>query len=138
MKAAKVIVCDSFKYDDIVLISRDADGRYFLGHSFYYGGRDSNYLMFLYKDELPLKKDRDLLSAWNDLDDNSFRTVIVSETDNQIAVEDFLYAHGHNRDWKSIAYRSVEDYAQMNEDFAEEKLNPGEVIGYAMLKNRKN
>ncbi len=136
MKAAKVIVCDSFEYDDIVLISRDADGRYYLGHSFYYGGRDSNYLLFLYKDELPLKKDGDLLSAWNDLDDNSFRTVIVSETDNQIAVEDFLYSHGHNRDWKSIAYRSVENYSEIDEDFAKEELNPGEVIGYAILKDR--
>ena len=42
------------EFERIVLLYKAQDGKTFIGHSFYYGGRDgSEYLLFLYKDPQP-------------------------------------------------------------------------------------
>jgi hypothetical protein len=131
--AETIIFEDHLESSDTVLVYRDEAGDYYLGHAFFYNGRDSKYLLFMYKEALPLTN-KDLMAAWNYLDDNSVSITIVNEPSNQVAVEDFLYSHGLERSWKSIQYRSVRDYMQLGQDFMNSKIEKGTAIGYIITK----
>jgi hypothetical protein len=128
--ATEIRFGDNLASQNIVIVYKDEKGDYYLGHSFYYGGRNSEYLMFLYKDKLPM--DKGLVAGWNYLDDNSVNTVLVGEENNQIAVEDFLYAHGMAKDWKKVTYREVPDFMELDKDFKTQHMNNGEVLGYVV------
>ena len=52
--ATEIRFGDNLASQNIVVVYKDEKGDYYLGHSFYYGGRNSEYLMFLYKDKLPM------------------------------------------------------------------------------------
>lgn len=114
---------------DLVLVTKGEDNQYYLGHTFYYGGRDAEYLLFLYKDALPLAT-KDLVEAWNHLDDTSFTTVIVNETSIQVAVEDFLYAHGQNKAFNEIEYEVVNDYVTLDKVFKNHNPQVQQTIAY--------
>ena len=86
------------EFERIVLLYKDEANNVFIGHSFYYGGRDgSEYLLFLYKEPLPKK---DLLAGWNALDETSCYITIVGVHDHRIAVEDFLVCHNPQLTWE--------------------------------------
>ena len=76
--ATEIRFGDNLASQNIVVVYKDEKGDYYLGHSFYYGGRNSEYLMFLYKDKLPM--DKGLVAGWNYLDDNSVLTWVEMPT----------------------------------------------------------
>jgi len=131
--AQTILFNDQLDSTDTVLIYRDEAGDYYLGHAFFYNGRDSKYLLFMYKEVLPLTN-KDLMAAWNYLDDNSVNIAIVNEPSNQMAVEDFLYSHGLEKSWKHIQYRSVSDYMELAQDFRGLKIEKNTAVGYIITK----
>lgn len=128
----KEIFRDELDYQDMVLLCKNCKGDIFLGHSFQYHGRDAEYLLFLYKDKLPLDEEGDLIEAWNYLDENSVRIVMIGEQNGQIAAEDFLYSHGMEKDWRSIRFYSVSNYMELDSFFNDDKMKPKDCICFIL------
>ena len=128
----KEIFREELDYQDMVLLCKDNQGDIYLGHSFLYHGRDALYLLFLYKDKLPLDKEDDLIQAWNYLDENSIRIVMVGEQNGEIAVEDFLYSHGMDKDWRSIKFYTVSNYMELDSFFDPGKMKSKDCICFIL------
>ncbi|MCH1939098.1 hypothetical protein [Holdemania massiliensis] len=121
------------EFERIVLLYKDETNNVFIGHSFYYGGRDgSEYLLFLYKEPLPKK---DLLAGWNALDETSCYITIVGVHDHRIAVEDFLVCHNPQLTWEDVIYIPTEDFMEMNQIYSQLDLKAGCAYAFVIRKN---
>lgn len=122
------------EYQNIVMLYRNPDGELYLGTTSYYNGRGqgNDYLSVLYKDAV--REGDGLMLGWNELDEmNAGR--LVPERNAETAVEDFLYAHGLPRSWRSVSYTEAKDYPEMESMHASNPLNNGEVRAYVIAKN---
>lgn len=116
------------KFDRIVMLYK-SEGEIYLGHSFIYRGRDgSKYLLFLYKEPLPMN---DVLDGWNYLDENSVKITIVPENTHEMAINDFLFAHGGKVVKQS--FETVDDFSIMNEMMKNRDMIDDEMIGFIIV-----
>lgn len=121
-------------FQNIILLYRDEQKNVYIGNTSFYGGKipERQYLSLLYKDALP--KDRDIISGWNYLDDNSPNIYISYSSEMTIAVEDFMYSHGLERNWRSITYTLIDNYVDISKAIKNDPIKVGEVKAYAMKK----
>ena len=122
---------DMFK--NIVLLYKDENGNTYLGSSSHndIGDKDHKNFVVLYKESLP--KDKDYISGWNYLDENSNDIYIVYNPYSEVAVDDFLYAHNTDKSWKDIDYTIVENTSDINKTLSNIKLANNEIRAYATL-----
>ncbi len=121
-------------FQNIILLYRDENNNVFIGNTSFYGGSISErqYLSLLYKDALP--KDRDVISGWNYLDDTSPNIYISYSSEMTTAVEDFMYSHGLEKNWRSIQYTLIDNYTDISKAIKSDPIKVGEVKAYAMRK----
>lgn len=101
----------------IVITYKNGLGEVFLGHSFFYGGREgSKFLIFLYEEKLPKKMK--LLDAWNYLDNNSYKIRTVPVESHAVAIDDFLMIYKPNLTWKDLTYYKVKDFSELENEFS--------------------
>lgn len=122
---------DMFK--NIVLLYKDENGNTYLGSSSHndVGDKDHKNFVVLYKESLP--KDKDYISGWNYLDENSNDIYIVYNPYSEVAVDDFLYAHNTDKSWKDIDYTIVDSTSDINKTLSSIKLSNNEIRAYATL-----
>lgn len=120
-------------FQRIVLVYKNLDGTLQMGHTFFYDGRDgSEYLLFLYKDKLDTSKD--FLSAWNHLDESSFTTVIVPESNLEVAIDDFLVSFNETLSWKNIDYIPIKDFSEIDSKLKDFNLKLNHAVGFVVEK----
>lgn len=118
-------------FQNIVLLYCDANGKRFIGNTSYYNGRGNmDYLSILCKDPLP--EDMDIMMGWNWLDDNSPNIILVPEETMETGVEDFLFAHGMEKDWRSIPYYRIHDYTDIEPFMAENPIEKGTAVAFGI------
>ncbi len=122
---------DMFK--NIVLLYKDENGNTYLGSSSHndIGDKDHKNFVVLYKESLP--KNKDYISGWNYLDENSNDIYIVYNQYSEVAVDDFLYAHNTDKSWKDIDYTIVDSTSDINKTLSSIKLSNNEIRAYATL-----
>lgn len=122
------------EFQNIMLIYKDGEGRRFVGNANFYNGKtdDSQYMAVLYKDEVP--KTMSLLDGWNYLEDNSPNVRLAEEPSMQVAIEDFLFAHGLDRDFKTVTYHVIDNYMQLSEYVLNNEIACNEVLAFGILK----
>ena len=125
---------DLSEFQSIVLLYRDEVSNLYIGNTSFYGGSipERQYLNILYKDPLP--KDRDVISGWNYLDDMSPRIYLSYCAQMTTAVEDFMYAHGLERNWRSIDYILINNYTDITDSLLDSPVKVGEVKAFVMKK----
>ena len=111
-------------YKSIVMLYQNNQERY-LAHTFIYNGRDSKYLLFLYKDALPKGT---LIEGWNYLDDTSYKTVIVPEPSLEQAIDDFLAVWKPNCIQKSIEIIEIKGFDEIDKVLQNKDLSKQELI----------
>lgn len=52
----------------------------------------------------------------------------------EMGVEDFLFAHGHDRNWKSVTYTVIDSYADIEKYLKKNPLKAGGVTGFGIKK----
>lgn len=120
-------------FQNLVVVYCDENGKKYIGNTYYYNGRGNlDYMCVMCKDSLP--DNMDLIMAWNWLDDNSPAVTLVPEVSMETGVEDFLYAHGKTKDWKTVSYHVIEEWPDMEKYIKDHPIKNGEVIGFGIKK----
>lgn len=119
-------------FQNIVMFYKDGDGKLFIGNTWFYDRPGHDYMSVMYHTELP--QDMSIMDGWNWLDDNDPRVTLVPEITMEMGVEDFLFAHGHDRDWKSVTYTVIDSYADIEKYLKKNPLKAGEVTGFGIKK----
>lgn len=120
------------EFERIVLASKNQNNQIYIGHSFYYGGREgAEYLLFLYKDPLPAGN---FLTGWNILDETSLHITIVDEKDHQTAVEDFLCCQDPNLTMEDITFIPIRDFSEVDDIMNQIVMKPGQAVGFVIKK----
>lgn len=119
-------------FQNIVMFYKDDNGKLFIGNTWFYDRPGHDYMSVMYHTELP--KDMSIMDGWNWLDDNDPRVTLVPEITMEMGVEDFLFAHGHDRDWKSVTYTVIDSYADIEKYLKKNPLKAGEVTGFGIKK----
>ena len=70
----------------------------------------------------------------NYLEDHSPHVYLVQEPSMQVAIEDFLYANGLDRDYTTVDYHVIDNYMELNDYMEDHELKNGEVIGFGIYK----
>ena len=118
-------------FQNIVILYRDENGKLFIGNTYYYGGRGNmDYLSILCKDSLP--EEMDIMEGWNWLDDNSPNIILVPEETMEIGIEDFLFAHGMEKNWRTIDYYKIHDYTDIEPFVAAKPIKKGMVVAFGI------
>ena len=86
----------------------------------------------MYKEPLP--QNMGIIAGWNYLDDNSPTVTLVPENFMETGIEDFLYAHGKEKNWHSIEYILINDYTELEKDLISNPIKFNEVRAYAIKK----
>ena len=119
-------------FQNIVMFYKDDDGKLFIGNTWFYNRTGHDYMSVMYHTELP--KDMSIMDGWNWLDDNDPRVTLVPEVSMETGIEDFLYAHGKEKDWKSVPYYVIDSYTDIEKELEKHSLKPQEVLGLGILK----
>ena len=119
-------------FQNIVMFYKDDDGKLFIGNTWFYNRPGHDYMSVMYHTELP--KDMSIMDGWNWLDDNDPRVTLVPEITMEMGVEDFLFAHGHDRNWKSVTYTVIDSYADIEKYLKKNPLKAGGVTGFGIKK----
>jgi len=121
-------------FQNIVLFYRADNGKFHIGSTNYYNGRGvaDDWLSVLYEEPLP--EENGIIMGWNWLDDNSALINLVPTDKAATGIEDFLYAHGLERDWKSIDYVVIRSYPDIEKYFETNTLDKGSAIGFGIRK----
>ena len=119
-------------FQNIVTLYRNEEGKLFIGSTFYYNGRGNadDWMSVLYKDAMP--EEEGLLMGWNKLDDCSPNIFLVPEADAGTGVEDFLYAHGLERNWKSVEYHVVNSFMDMDAWCGKNRIEKGTAVAFGI------
>ena len=122
-------------FQNIVTFYRDEKGKLHIGSTYYYNGRGrgDDWMSVLYEEPVP--EENGVLMGWNWLDENSATINLVPTDSAATGVEDFLYSHGLERDWKSIDFVVVSGYPMMEEYLNTHPLDKGCAIAFGILKN---
>ena len=121
-------------FQNIVVLTRSEDGKLFIGNTYFYNGRGTadDWMSVMYPDALP--EDRGIIMGWNYLDENSPAVTLVPEANAETGVEDFLYAHGMERDWRTVDYHVIKSYPEIEQYFAKNRLEAGKTIAFGIRK----
>lgn len=119
-------------FQNVVMLYKDSQNNLFIGNTWFYNKAGNDYMSVMY--HLPIPKDMSLMEGWNWLDDNDPRVTLVPETSMETGVEDFLFAHGHARDWKTVTYTVINSYADIEKILKKNPLKNDEVIGLGIKK----
>ena len=121
-------------FQDIVVLYRNVNGELYIGNTYFYNGRGTgpDWMSVMYAEPLPEKNG--ILLGWNWLDDNSPRVTLVPEEHAETGVEDFLYAHGLEHDWRSIDYMVIRNYQDIEAWFRENELGLGRAVAFGIKK----
>ena len=119
-------------FQNIVMFYKDDDGKLIIGNTWFYNRPGHDYMSVMYHTELP--KDMSIMDGWNWLDDNDPRVTLVPEVSMETGIEDFLYAHGKEKDWKSVPYYVIDSYTDIEKELEKHSLKPQEVLGLGILK----
>ena len=117
---------DMFK--NLVLLYKNENGDTFLGSSINNNEKENGNYIVLYKESLP--KDKDYIMGWNHLDDSSEKIYLVYNQHSEVAVDDFLAAHGLDKTWKDIDYVVVDSMNDINNRLLSDTLSNNEVRAY--------
>ncbi len=118
-------------FQDTVTLYRDEEGRLHIGNTYCRGvnGEKDGYMTVMYREALP--EDTELLLGWNLLDDGSSQELIAEERA-ETGIEDFCYAHGLERDWRSLDYYVVDNYREISDFVRKNPLKKGEVAAFGI------
>lgn len=119
-------------FQNIVMFYKNDAGKLFIGNTWFYNRPGHDYMSVMYHTELP--KDMSIMDGWNWLDDNDPRVTLVPEITMEMGVEDFLFAHGHDRNWKSVTYTVIDSYADIEKYLKKNPLKAGGVTGFGIKK----
>lgn len=119
-------------FQNVVMLYRNEDNELFIGNTWFYNKAGNDYMSVMY--HLPIPKDMSVMEGWNWLDDNDPRVTLVPEISMETGVEDFLFAHGHERDWKSVTYKVINSYADIEKYLKKNPLGKNDVIGLGIKK----
>lgn len=119
-------------FQNTVVLYRDETGKLFIGNTSYYGGRGDgdNYMSIMCKDPLP--ENMDVMMGWNYLDENSPFITLVPEKNIQTGIEDFLYAHGREKNWRTVEYHIIDDYTEIEPYLKKHPLQKGQVTAFGI------
>ena len=119
-------------FQNVVIVYRDEQNHLYIGNTWFYNRAGHDYMSVMY--HLPVPEDMDLMDGWNWLDDNDPRVTLVPEVSMETGIEDFLYAHGKEKDWKSVPYYVIDSYTDIEKELGKHSLKPQEVLGLGILK----
>jgi hypothetical protein len=74
----------------------------------------------------------DVMMGWNYLDENSPYIILVPERNIQTGIEDFLYAHGREKDWRTVEYHIIEDYTEIDPYLRKHPLKAGQATAFGI------
>ena len=115
----------------IVITYKNSLGEVFLGHSFYYGGREgSQFLIFLYEEKLP--SGMKLLDAWNYLDNNSYKIRTVPVESHAVAIDDFLMIYKPELSWSDLTYNKVKDFSELEVEYSKLKSDNDTITAFIL------
>jgi len=115
----------------IVITYKNGLGEVFLGHSFYYGGREgSQFLIFLYEEKLP--SGMKLLDAWNYLDNNSYKIRTVPVESHAVAIDDFLMIYKPELSWSDLTYNKVKDFSELEVEYSKLKSDNDTITAFIL------
>lgn len=119
-------------FQNVVILLRNSNDELFIGNTYFYNGRlDSDrYMSVMYKDPLPANMG--IMAGWNYLDDNSPTVELIPERNMETGIEDFLYAHGMERDWHSIEYHVIQSYPEIESYLVHHPIQKNSVIGFGI------
>lgn len=119
-------------FQNVVMLYKDKDGNLFIGNTWFYNKAGHDYMSVMY--HLPLPEDKGVMEGWNWLDDNDPRVTLVPETSMETGIEDFLFAHVHERDWKSVTYNVINSYADIEKFLSKNPVEKDGVVGLGIKK----
>lgn len=114
-------------FQNVVMLYKDGDGQLFIGNTWFYNKAGNDYMSVMY--HMPLPEKMSLMDGWNWLDDNDPRVTLVPEKSMEQGIEDFLFAHGKEKDWKSVSYNVIGSYTDIEKFLNKNKLSNGEAVG---------
>ncbi len=119
-------------FQNVVMLYRNSEDELFIGNTWFYNKAGHDYMSVMYHLQIPNKMS--VIEGWNWLDDNDPRVTLVPETSMETGIEDFLFAHGHDRDWKSVTYSVINSYADIEKYLKKNPIKKDEVIGLGIKK----
>lgn len=119
-------------FQNVVMLYKNSENQLFIGNTWFYNKAGHDYMSVMY--HLPIPKKMSVMEGWNWLDDNDPRVTLVPETSMETGIEDFLFAHGHDRDWKTVTYNVINSYADIEKYLKKNPLKTDEVIGLGIKK----
>ena len=119
-------------FQNVVMFYRNEEGRLYIGNTWYYSRPGRDYMSVMYHEPLP--EDQSVMDGWNWLDDNDPRVTLVPEESMETGIEDFLFAHGKQKDWKTVPYFVIDSYTDIEKALREHPMKPGDVLGLGILK----
>ncbi len=125
-------------FQNTVTLYKDDEGKLHIGNTYFYNGRgvSEDYRCVMYRDALP--SEMDLMLGWNVLDDTAGSQVIVPENSAADGVEDFCYAHGLEKSWKSLDYHVVDRYSDISSYMKNHSLENGEVTAFGIRRQNRS
>ncbi len=119
-------------FQNVVMLYRNNDSELFIGNTWFYNKAGHDYMSVMY--HLPIPDTMSVIEGWNWLDDNDPRVTLVPETSMETGVEDFLFAHGHEKDWKTVTYNVINSYADIEKYLKKNPIGKDQVIGLGIKK----
>lgn len=121
-------------FQNVMIIYKDDEGKCFVGNMNYYNGNtpDSKYMSILFKEPIP--EGMELIDGWNYLEDHSPYVYLVPSSSMNVAIEDFLYSHGLERDYTTVDYHVIDSYMELSDYVKNHELKNGEVLGFGILR----
>ena len=124
------------KFQSVVLLLRTREGALYIGNTYFYDGRGfgPDYLTIMYKEPLP--GGMAIIDGWNWLDDNSPRVIMVPEQTMETGIEDFMCAHGFEKNWKDINYHTVNNYSDIESYVKKHPIEKDQIVGFAQKRQK--
>ncbi len=119
-------------FQNVVMLYRNNENELFIGNTWFYNKAGHDYMSVMY--HLPIPDTMSVIEGWNWLDDNDPRVTLVPETSMETGVEDFLFAHGHEKDWKTVTYNVINSYADIEKYLKKNPIGKDQVIGLGIKK----
>lgn len=120
-------------FQNVIMLYRDEEGKLYIGNTWFYNRPgDNDYMSVMYKEALPANMG--VIEGWNWLDDNDPRVTLVPEKTMEMGVEDFLYAHGKEKNWKTVTYHVIESYPEIEFFLKSHPLENGKTVGFGLKK----
>ncbi len=119
-------------FRNIITLYRDEEGKLFVGSTFRCGnGKNDEWMSVFHK--APIDENEGLIIGWNTLDDYYPSMRVLPEDHPETGVEDFFYAHGNGRDWKSVDYNIVDSFSEIETYCKQNPIRNGSGAAFGIL-----